>query len=103
MLPLETIHSLDEHWDGRGYPDGLAGHQISLLARIMGLAQTAEVFWNKDGIEAACEMVKGRRTGPLFDPELAHAFLRLQKDPRLLRAMKTQDVAAEAAKVEPIE
>jgi putative nucleotidyltransferase with HDIG domain len=105
MLPdatAQAIHSLDEHWDGRGYPDGLAGHQISLLARIMGLAQTAEVFWNKDGIEAACEMVKGR-AGSWFDPELAHAFLRLQKDPRLLQAMKAQDVAAEAAKIEPIE
>ena len=105
LLPEETalaIHSLDEHWDGRGYPDGLEGEQISLVARIMGLAQTAEVFWKENGIETACEIVK-RRSGSWFDPELADVFQRLQKDPELLRSMSAQDVAAEAAALEPIE
>src|SRR5271170_5542996 len=46
-LPDETaaaIRALDEHWDGQGHPDGLEGDQIPPLARILSLAQTAEVF-----------------------------------------------------------
>ena len=37
----EAIKALDEHWDGNGYPYGLAGDAIPLLGRIVCLAQTA--------------------------------------------------------------
>ena len=40
----EAIYALDEHWDGKGHPRGLAGDEIPLLARILCLAQTVEVF-----------------------------------------------------------
>jgi response regulator RpfG family c-di-GMP phosphodiesterase len=42
-----AIRQLDEHWNGRGYPAGLAGlagEDISPLARVMCLAQKMEVF-----------------------------------------------------------
>ena len=39
-----AIRSLDEHWDGRGMPDGLGGEEIPLYARILCLAQTVEVL-----------------------------------------------------------
>ena len=39
-----AIRSLDEHWDGRGMPDGLRGEEIPLAARILCLAQTVQVF-----------------------------------------------------------
>jgi len=51
-FPEETaraIRSLDEHWDGRGHPDGLKSEEIPLLARICGLAQTVEVFFTVHG------------------------------------------------------
>src|SRR6202034_2905169 len=38
-----AIRSLDEHWDGRGLPDGLGGEEIPLAARIACIAQTIEV------------------------------------------------------------
>ena len=40
----EAIRALDEHWDGRGQPRGLAGEEIPLLARIVCFAQTLEIF-----------------------------------------------------------
>src|SRR5271169_2888592 len=49
----QAIHSLDEHWDGGGYPDGLRGREIPLFSRIMNLAQTLEVFLVHGGEKAA--------------------------------------------------
>jgi putative two-component system response regulator len=39
VLPIIRHHH--EHWDGSGYPDGLAGEEIPLLARVL---QTADVY-----------------------------------------------------------
>jgi hypothetical protein len=64
-FPEETaqaIRGLDEHWDGRGRPDGLAGEVIPLLARICGLAQTVEVFLTERG-PAAAEEASRRAAG----------------------------------------
>ncbi len=36
VLPI--IRSHHERWDGSGYPDGLAGHDIPLLAQVMQMA-----------------------------------------------------------------
>ncbi len=40
----QAIRSLDEHWNGAGYPDGRKGNEIPLLARIINVSQTLEVF-----------------------------------------------------------
>jgi hypothetical protein len=51
-FPEETaraIRSLDEHWDGKGHPDGLKGEAISPLARICGLALTVEIPFSAHG------------------------------------------------------
>ena len=70
----QAIRGLDEHWDGRGRPDGLAGEEIPLLARICGLAQTVEVFLTERGPAAAEEVVRAR-SGRWFDPALAEVLL----------------------------
>jgi putative nucleotidyltransferase with HDIG domain len=75
----QAIRHLDEHWDGRGQPQGLRGEQISLLGRILGLAQTAEVFFTRYGRRAAVEMVRQRR-GSWFDPEMADILLSIESD-----------------------
>src|SRR6516165_11496799 len=36
VIPIVRSHH--ERWDGRGYPDGLAGEEISHLARIVAVA-----------------------------------------------------------------
>ena len=79
---VEAIYSLDEHWDGGGHPVGLRGEEIPLLARIAGLAQTAEIC----GVRTA-----RRRAGRWFDPDLV-ALLREERLPR--------DDASLAAEVE---
>ncbi len=42
MLP--GIELRDEHMDGRGYPYGLQGPQIPLMARIIGVADTLDAM-----------------------------------------------------------
>ena len=69
----EAIRTLDEHWDGNGMPDGLAGAAIPLLGRIVGLAQTVEVFASTFGVDAAVAVALDRR-GRWFDPLLVDAF-----------------------------
>ena len=68
-----AIRQLDEHWDGMGHPEGLRGEQISLFARILGLAQSVEVFSREYGPAAACNMAV-ERSGRWFDPELVEVL-----------------------------
>jgi putative nucleotidyltransferase with HDIG domain len=87
-----AIRSLDEHWDGRGVPDGLCGTQIPLAARILCLAQTVEIFHSEGGVRAARRMVK-RRRGRWFDPDLVDAFLRFCGEREFWATLESPDVS----------
>lgn len=69
-----AIRALDEHWDGKGHPEGLRAEEIPLLARICGIAQTTEVFLQSAGVDATVEMLLDRR-GSWFDPRLVDVLL----------------------------
>jgi HD-GYP domain-containing protein (c-di-GMP phosphodiesterase class II) len=94
-----AIHSLDEHYDGGGYPDGLIGDEIPLIARIMGLAQTAEVFLRQSGFESMREMAQQRR-GTWFDPELIDLLLSIGENDPLWEQLRDHPVK-HLAEVEP--
>jgi HD-GYP domain-containing protein (c-di-GMP phosphodiesterase class II) len=79
-----AIRSLDEHWDGSGHPEGLRGEAIPLLARIMCLAQTVDVFRTAHGLDAALAVAR-RRRGRWFDPALVDLL-----DARALLALPTE-------------
>lgn len=57
----QGIHSLDEHWNGQGRPEALAGNAISLYARIALLAQVVDIVNSADGQAAATAEVVQRR------------------------------------------
>ena len=102
-FPLETIeaiHSLDEHWNGNGYPDGLRADEIPLLSRILNLAQTVEVFAARDGVERALAVVRARR-GRWFDPRLADEVLRWRNDRAWWTGVHAPDVQDEVLSLEP--
>ena len=87
-----AIRSLDEHWDGRGMPDGLSGEEIPLAARILCLAQTVEVFHATGGVKTARAMAK-RRRGRWFDPSLVDAFLDFCDEREFWVALEAPDVS----------
>jgi HD-GYP domain-containing protein (c-di-GMP phosphodiesterase class II) len=87
----EAIRGLDEHWDGRGQPHGLRGTEIPLLARILSLAQTTEIFHAAGGIDAAWT-VAHRRSGGWFDPDLVAAFGTMRFDVAFWRSVADGEI-----------
>ena len=75
----QAIRSLDEHWCGLGYPDGLRGEEIPLLSRLANLAQAVEVVHAQHGLDAAVRVAR-RRRGRWFDPRLVDLFVREARD-----------------------
>lgn len=70
------IENLDEHWNGRGHPRGLAGDAIPAFAQIALLAQVVDVFNTARGRAEALREV-ARRNGTWFGPRFVAAFLRV--------------------------
>ena len=95
-----AIRCMDEHWDGGGYPDGQKGQVIPMLARIVGVAQVAEIFAEQDGPAAALAVVRERR-GRWFDPDLVRAFADVAADSALWQRVASSDLDREVAAVEP--
>ncbi len=97
-----AIRSLDEHWDGRGMPLGLKGEAIPLLGRIVGLAQTVEVFASTFGVEAAMAIAAERR-GTWFDPLLVDGLRSFRRDHGFWSLVLGPDPRAHLSAIEPEE
>ena len=76
----EYILSHHERWDGTGYPQGLKGESIPLLARILAVvdaydAMTEDRVYRKAmTVEAAITEIR-KNAGTQFDPEIARIFV----------------------------
>ncbi len=69
-----------EKWDGSGYPDGLAGDQIPIAARLMALADVFDALTCKRIYKAAFSFDEAYRIivdgkGIHFDPDVVDAFV----------------------------
>jgi ribonuclease P protein subunit RPR2 len=75
----DVIRSHHERWDGHGYPDGLAGEQIPLAARVFALADTLDALTTDRpyrpgrSLAAAREEI-ARVRGAQFDPAVVDVF-----------------------------
>jgi putative two-component system response regulator len=74
-----------ERWDGKGYPDGKAGHQISLAARIVSVADVFDALTSKRPYKDAWSLEEGMASitagaGVQFDPDVVATFQSLQHD-----------------------
>lgn len=74
-----------EHFDGSGYPDGLAGDDIPLDGRILAVADTYDAMTSdrpyRKGVpeQAVVEIFRGG-TGKQWDPQVVAALLRALPD-----------------------
>ena len=76
---VQVVRSHHERWDGAGYPDGLAGEEIPLGARIFAVADAVDAITNQRPYRAARSWRECRREivaqrGKQFDPEVVDAF-----------------------------
>jgi putative nucleotidyltransferase with HDIG domain len=94
------IYNLDEHWNGRGYPDGLRKEEIPLFSRIANLSQTLDVFLTAQGPEAALEAAR-KRSGRWFDPELVKAAISLGNSGALWNGLDDKNLVGKVASLEP--
>jgi len=96
----QAIRTMDEHWDGGGYPDGLEREAIPVLGRIVGLAQVAEIFASDRDPKHAATIIKQRR-GSWFDPDVVDAFLSIAGDEALWRTCASPSLDDTVAAAEP--
>jgi HD-GYP domain-containing protein (c-di-GMP phosphodiesterase class II) len=84
----ESLHAILHHherWDSNGYPDGLGGDAIPLIARIVAVADVWDALTSDrsyrpglDPADALAHIVASR--GSHFDPFVVEAFLGLAAD-----------------------
>lgn len=83
-MARDIARSHHERWDGRGYPDRLAGEAIPLAARITAVADVYDALISKRVYKEpwpAAEVVPwiAAESGRAFDPEAVRAFLHLEE------------------------
>ena len=82
-LAKEIAYCHHEKWNGSGYPQGLAGEDLPVSARLMAVADVYDALISrrvyKEGMsheKAAAIIIEGR--GQHFDPDMVDAFIELQ-------------------------
>lgn len=86
----EIALSHHERWDGTGYPNGLAGEEIPLSARIVAVADVYDALTSRRSYkepfshETACEIII-QDAGTAFDPDIVKVFEKKQDEFDLIR------------------
>ena len=77
---VEVAYSHHEHWDGTGYPQGLKGEQIPLLARIFAVVDSWDalrsdrVYRKAWAVEKVIKYLK-QNAGTIYDPYIVEIFI----------------------------
>lgn len=76
---LEIVRQHHERFDGKGYPDGLEGNQINIMAQILSVADaydamiSARIYRQPMNKEEAIKELK-ENSGTQFNPDVVKAF-----------------------------
>ena len=95
----EIARSHHERWDGKGYPDGLAGDAIPLSARIAAVADVfdalvcARPYRGAWSLPQALDAIR-RESGEAFDPKVVDAFVDAQFEIQEIRRRLDEASAA---------
>jgi len=89
-MGIDIAESHHERWDGTGYPYGLQGTEIPLVARILALGDVYDALTSKRCYKEAFDHHKSRailqeNSGSHFDPEVVDAFLATENEFQRIR------------------
>lgn len=107
-LAKEIAYGHQEKWDGSGYPQGLAGDDIPISARLMAVADVYDALISrrvyKEGMphEKAVEIILQGRAQH-FDPDMVDAFIELQDEFRYIAASYADNEETMAEKASYLE
>ena len=95
-----VAHYHHERWDGSGYPEGLAGEEIPVEARIMAVADVYDALVSKRVYKASMPFDKAdaiimEGMGTQFDPQLARYYIAAR--PRLEAYYSGQEAVADGS------
>ena len=97
------VRSHHERWDGAGYPDGLSGERIPLIARVLCIADVFDALTTDRSYRPAFPKdeainIMDREAGKMLDPHLFGVFKSLitegttsKSDPQTLRYAGTEE------------
>ncbi len=90
----EIIRSHHERFDGKGYPDGIHGEQIPLLARILSVADVYDAIasdraYRKKMEESRILKIMYEGAGNQFDPDVIKAFRKLYNNGVIIKISQT--------------
>ncbi len=82
---LPAIRNHHERWDGKGFPDGLQGEDIPLIARILAIVDSFDAIVSErcysgcKSARGALETMKSEQYNGQWDPELLGYFLEMMR------------------------
>lgn len=76
----QIVRSHHERWDGRGYPDGLAGEEIPFGARLIAVADSIDAMlsrrpYREELTQERCREEIEKNTGKMYDSRITLAAL----------------------------
>ncbi|AOV06381.1 HD-GYP domain-containing protein [Sporosarcina ureilytica] len=82
---IAVVYHHHERWDGKGYPDGLAGEEIPLVARITAIADAFDAMTSTRSYRPALPFEEAYKriidgSGSQFDPTLVEVFTQVYPD-----------------------
>ena len=95
---IAALDEVYERYDGRGFPAGRAGHDLTVAARVVHVAEQA-VMAHYDGGEQAAARHVARLAGGHLDPDICASFA-ANIEP-ILATLEAPDMLAAALAAEP--
>jgi putative two-component system response regulator len=87
VLQMAAVIAMSHHerWDGRGYPEGLAGEDIPLVARVVAVADVYDTLTHDRPYKSLWPVEQAiaelcRASASQFDPRVVDAFLEMHED-----------------------
>jgi putative nucleotidyltransferase with HDIG domain len=98
VLPVVLHHH--EQWNGKGYPRGLAGDDIPVLARIVAVADSFDAMgsdrpYRQGMADEKLDSIMRDGAGQQWDAKVIEAFFRARQDIRAIAGQKVKSISLE--------